>query len=373
MRMHLLIASVVILSLAVAPAMAIPWVTVDGDLTDWDLDPANQDWFADDSTYIPGSAVLASYRGDDITHAQGSSGGEWYDIEALYCTIELDQEDNQWLSWALITSYSGRDTYSTAANQRNTGVGTDGTSTNPYPYRRHPVLAIDVNGGTTWQYGVMMAPNHDFTWSGSSLDWTSSRPLDDPVLSDWDYTPYTDNKVAGTVASITGADNPELWAVSAWRDAHPLQFDGTAFPHINEDAHPVDFDVRDTVSNTDITMTSDVYAGPLYLESASGETYPNSGPGQVNSTTWRQRHNWVWEGYVQIPTTAQDSSYGIDLWTDTNLSDIHYHYALWCGNNDSQADSIGYKATPEVPEPGTWVLLLASGALGGWVRRRRKG
>jgi len=314
---------------------------------------------------------------DDLTHAQGSSGGEWYDIEALYCTIELDQEDNQWLSWALITSYSGRDTYSTAANQRNTGVGTDGSSTNPYPYRRHPVLAIDVNGGTTWQYGVIMAPNHDFKWSGSSLDWTSSRPLTDTDRDSWDDSWYAD-RPAGTgqnnpVASIGGTDDPQLWAVSAWRDAHPNQFDGTPYNHQNVDAHPVDFDVRSDAPNADITMTSDVYAGSLYLECTYGETYPNSGPGQVNADTWQQQDNWVWEGYVQIPTTAQDSRYGINLWTDTNLSDIHYHYALWCGNNDSQADSIGYKATPPVPEPGTWVLLLASGAIGGWVRRRRKG
>jgi hypothetical protein len=377
--MHLLIASVAILALAVAPAMASPWVNVDGDLSDWGLNPGAEGWTAGSAQM--GSAILAQYVRDDLTHAQGSSGGEWYDIEALYCTIELDQAGDQWLSWALVTSYAGRDTYQSAADLRNAGATTGGSKTGDvYPYRRHPVLAIDVNGGTTWQYGVIMAPNHDFTWSGTSLNWNTSRPLlDTDRTGSWDDSWYADRPAGAgqnnPVASIGGADNPELWAVSAWRDAHPDEFDGTPFNHQNVDAHPVDFDVRSTAPNTDITMASDVYAGFLYLEDEYGQqtvAHPAvSGPGQVNADTWQQRDNWVWEGYVQIPTTAQDATYGIDLWTNPYLENIHYHYAEWCGNNDSQADSIGYKAPPPTPELGTWALLLATGALGGWVRRRR--
>lgn len=66
-----------------------------------------------------------------------------------------------------------------------------------------------------------------------------------------------------------------------------------------------------------------------------------------------------------------DSQYGSDFESDAAMNDRdreadYQDMILRFAMVDDETD------IPEVPEPGTWVLLLATGAFGGWLKRRRE-
>lgn len=371
MRWQLTAVAVLTLVLTAGP-MAVAagpgWMLADGDLTEWGLDPASgSPWAPPDlnpyGSFLPENIALAYGFGDDKTTSDWSSGGEFYDIEALAVALSTSG-GNQFVSWCLITSYGGVDVPTTANPQpagdpiayRN-GYGVD------FPYRRHPVLALNfgtstATGRDAYDFGVIMAPGHDWQWNeNSTTDWnfTSSVGFADSDLGDYDLDfSASDN---GTEETIS--DTPSLWDVTSWRAGHPQEF-GDDLPGV-----PVDFDVRSTSGNTLVAgIESSVWGGPLYLEDAN----KNGGSGQMYSP-WYQRQNWVWEGYASIPTSvldfAETDAIVDGTWTTT--------YAMWCTNNHSSGDSLtGAGPSDPVPEPGTWVLLLATGAFGSWLKRRRE-
>lgn len=348
-----------------APAAAGPWINPDGDISEWGIDYANNNWYP---LGVPSGAGLAFSVDDDLTHLGSGSGGEWYDIEALYMTLEVEG-DTQYLSWCLISSYAGVEAYPYSGQAVGYRNGTAGVAIE-YPYRRHPVVALEFNGSQSWDYGILMAPGHDWQWNAGESGWdmTTSHGLQDQYSSSesHDRQPHPAD-VGGVTATIQ--DTPQLWDVNdGWRDAHPNEFGGGAPPAQNPTAHPVDFDVRSSSSNVDLSVNGALAAAYLYREAGYGEPSPPSsgvgGAGQVNASYWWQRDNWVWEGWVEFPMSVVDF---------TSYSEMSFHYALWCGNNDHQGDHIAYGDFDgdDVPELGTWTLLLCTAAFGGWIRRRK--
>ena len=59
------------------------WLTLDANLKDWGVDPGTGDWTPNKD--LVGNCIYA--LDDDETFAGTRSGGEWYDIEALYIKI----------------------------------------------------------------------------------------------------------------------------------------------------------------------------------------------------------------------------------------------------------------------------------------------
>jgi len=321
----LILAGVVVMALCVSPALAI---TVDANLTaDWGV-TADTDWVPDNGT--------GWVYGDDVVNST-NSGGEWYDIEALYINLNLDTNS---IEWAMVTSYRGVEPTSGAAlppgvnnvEELRDGTVWDGTvlHTDVRPWYRHPVVALsfdnDYSGpgnesNEVWEYGIIMAPNQE------------SQGIPD--------------------AGFT--DTPELWAVSDWRGAHPNEFGPDLLggePGYNPVwSGPVDFDVADTANSQVATGSSAVGLG-----------YGSESP-QVG-TTWSWAQNYIWEGTITVPTSVMD----FETW-----SYVEFTYAIWCANNHTQGDRLGYGAPPgdDSPEASTWALLLCTVALGGYARRRR--
>ena len=367
MRMHLLIASVTILALAVAPAMAAPgWLSLDGSLSgDWGVDWGLDGVPSNPAEWAPGPGVWF-VPGDDVVTAS-NSGGEWYDIEALYLRLDKVDASTQYLSWALVTSYAGNEAHSPYNATRDTPyTGANGTT---YPYRRNPVLALDFNTPDpevpTWDWGLIMASNYDWTWDGSGdlasdFSFANSYGLTDTDEGGWDHWPsFGQTKSSfGTGGNLAAA--PELWSVRSdgWRSGRP----GVGFPEDPARLRPVDFDTRDTGNSQKSTTGSAVAVGS-YTEGTSYSTIPTSMGGQVpGQSSWLQRSNWVWEGYIEFPVSEFDFD---------NINTVEVAYGMWCANNHTAGDHV-YGANPPTPELSTWALLLATGALGGWVRRRRK-
>jgi len=67
-------------------------------------------------------------------------------------------------------------------------------------------------------------------------------------------------------------------------------------------------------------------------------------------------------------------SLATDVWTATVSKAPAPPSGIAYAQTDGAAPDQGihYGALPPVPEVGTWTLLLATGALGGWMRRRRR-
>ncbi len=379
MRHAIVLTSIIaVIAICAGPATA-QWVTADGDLTEWGLDPSNTgglNWLSD----VNGVAFELD---DDTTHRDYWSGGEWYDIEAIYLSLDWNS-DGQYIHWAMVTSYGGVDIPSNASPRPAlpSGVSSvadlrdyyyrDGSGLHylDYPYRRHPVLALRFNSEVNWTHGIIMAPNYDYdryddtghVYNPAST-FVGSYGLKDP------HPDYSGNPDAeGAKDNIH--DAPQLWAVSTWRDAHPNEF-GQGTYHPSHD-HPVDFDVTNP-SNVLLT-TGDVWGGAM-SSSLQGSAYPhdycNESP-QVGGSgaPWPQADNFVWEGWVPFPTTGESADYGVDFDRHTTVS---FHYAMYCGNNNTFGDSIVYGAPDgdDSPELGTWALLACTGAFGGLLRRRR--
>ncbi len=335
----------------IAPALAAPNITVDGDLSDWGVDVTGA--YPDD--WLPELTGAAFVLDDDVVHNTYNCGGEWYDIEALYLSLDTDG-DTQYLSWALVTSYAGAEPPESQAAGDPIGYRNNTYGTNVgYPYRRHPVLALAFNGDP-WSHGIIMAPGYDWEWNTeeTATDFTNSRALEDVKRASSDAS--WDEREDDRVPSI--ADTPQLWAVpeTNWRGAHPLEFG-------NQWDKPIDFDVRSGSGNTDLSVTGDVYAGPLYLEDA--------GSAQNGQTYWKQQDNWVWEGYVEFPKydeTSQPNGVTFDAHTT-----VSFTYGVWCANNHTYGDSVSYgDPDDDSPELATWMLLGCTAGLGGLIRRRRK-
>lgn len=324
---HLLLASLVIVALSVSPVFAI---TVDGDLSDWGVTPPT-DW-------TPNPGIGISYNtGNDVVNSS-NSGGEWYDIEALYINLNLTTNA---IEWGMITSYRGAEPSSGAAlppgassvtDLRN-GYVWDGSSGRwDRAWSMHPYLALSFNdddGGTdvkteTWEFGIVMAPNREGT-----------------IIPD-------------DATGFSGA--AELWSVGAWRGGHPNEFGPGDEPGYNPTWYgPVDFDRADTTTNTQLSTGSS-----WAVRSYGNEAKPGAG------TTWWESRNWAWEGSIQMPTSVM---------TFDSSTSVEYTYAIWCANNHTQGDRIGQGAPPadDSPEAATWALLLCTAAMGGFARRRRKG
>jgi hypothetical protein len=352
------------LALVVSPAVAQP-ITADGDLSEWGLDPGNSFW-------VPGSSGSTSLTNvawvydDDITQAW-DSGREWYDIEALYLDLWWDEDSNQYLSWAMITSYPGMEpSGSGAVSYRE---GTNPGETVDYAYSRHPFLALRFNSSTTWDYGVIMAPSTT----------SEGHPLDDidRVSNDDSWASGDTGTGLGTVS-----DTPELWDVytgsdirGTWREGSSRGY-GTA-SYDADTPEPVDFDPTQTSLNTLLDNSGSAWAGRINgISNMTNYTEPNlpspnSNPqniiGQLTQAEgkgWLQQDNFVWEGWVKFPTSAEDFD---------EHTTISFFCATWCTNNTTFGDGIEYGfPRDDAPELGTWALLLCTGALGGWVRRRRR-
>lgn len=387
-----------LLLLAATANATIPtdrWLTLDANLDDWGVDPANGKW-------DPDLANCIYVLDDDETYAGTTSGGEWYDIEALYLKLENWSEDRQYLSWAMVTSYSGVETwdynYSTSGYANNPVAFRNGLGANPdVPYRRHPVLALSFDSsieGVTptrpWQFGIVMAPGHDWTRdSEGNIVWSTSQGLADPsgaypyiggsgdyVYHDFghgsgttgNYRTYdaggADPQFAGrTVADTVAAfsDTPVLYDVpySQWRKPHASEFPQAGLP--------VDFDTRNAadlgVSGAVIAGLADGNDGRMsYQETADAQGNGNPGPGQLGSPWW-QMQNYVWEGWIEFPQTVDFEVYDI----------VSFSYRQWCGNDDG-GDVISYGSLPPTensPELATWALLACTGLLGRMFRRRR--
>jgi len=269
-----------------------------------------------------------------------------------------------------VTSYAGNEAYASYNDTRDQPyTGANGTT---YPYRRNPVVALDFNTPETsvpsWDWGLIMASNYDWTWDGSNFDFTNSKGLTDPLESGWDHDPGSfDPTLSSFGTGTNAAAAPELWNVrsNGWRSGRP----GVGFPEDPPELRPIDFDTRDS-GNTMVSSDGSAVAVLSYLEGSYNSDLP---PGSVDmggqvpyQSSWHQRNNWVWEGYIKFPV---EGDYSFDF--DT-IESVQVHYGMWGANNHTSDNNV-YGAIPPVPEPGTWVLLLASGAIGGWVRRRRKG
>jgi len=343
------------LALTIAPAMAAAPINADGDLSEWGLDPG-----AGAAGWIPtgGSLTSVHYVLDDDVTTAWDSGGEWYDIEAMYISLDV-VGPNQYLSWAMVTSYPGMETYDDAVSYRN-GAGVD------YAYRRHPVLALRFNDlGGPFQYGIIMAPNSE----GQALDDTLQASNDD-------WYAGTDGDVRGAVS-----DTPELYDVDiengdirgTWRNGSVAAFGDSSYDW--DTAEPVDFDPSSGTTSL-VSNTGAVFGGRMSgLTNMTDYTEPdlpasNIAPQdiigqdtQAEGEGWNQVDNFVWEGWVEFPASEV---------TFADWEDFSFFVATWCTNNHTYGNGLQYTAPPPTPELGTWALLLATGALGGWVRRRRK-
>ena len=358
MRMHLLIASVAILVLAVAPAFAAAPITADGNLSEWGVDPGNAKW-APFSAGI-GSLTNVFWAFDDDTTQAWNSGREWYDIEAMYISLDV-VGPTQYLSWAMVTSYPGMEPDASAVTYRN-GLGVD------YAYLRHPVLALKFNGtlASPFQYGIIMAPNSE------------GHPLNDVHQASNDAL-WIGGDV-GTGRAAINTDTPELYDVDiengniqgTWRNGSTRGFGNAQYDY--DTRKPVDFDPNSGTTSL-VGSNGSVFAGRMSgLTNMTDYTEPNvwspnTSPQEVRQTYqaegsgWLEYDNFVWEGTIEFPKTEVMFS---------DYTDFSFFCATWCTNNDTYGDGITYRLPPPVPELGTWALLLATGALGGWVRRRRK-
>jgi len=375
-------------------AMAAPgWLTLDANLSDWGLDMASGDW----TPNILSGGQCVYVLDDDQTAAGTGSGGEWYDIEALYMHFQDIDDDTQYMSWAIVTSYGGVEAWDynyysgeDAKPDSNNPVSLRNDDYDPqskvaYPYRRHPVISLAFNG-QFWPYGLILAPSYDVQWDGTNSNWdfTNSVGLDDPngpypqgasaesnhdfgYGSGEDEDNYRTYDADGALDSFS--DTAELWSVDkpSWRDAHPSEF-GTGGSYYNPTAYPVDFDVSDTTNNS-VLATGETFVGRA--DGASGrmdyeEDEQDEWTTQLGSPWW-QADNYIWEGWVSFPKSE------IDFTQD--WESVSIHYSQWCGNDDGTGDAITYGGVPPYwdnsPELGTWALLLCTGALGGWIRRRR--
>jgi hypothetical protein len=366
MRTHLLIASVAILALVVAPARAAP-IVADGDLSEWGVDPGNAKWAPFSAG--PGSLTNVFWAFDDDTTQAWNSGAEWYDIEAMYISLDV-VGPTQYLSWAMITSYPGMEADSSAVSYRNNTAGESGVE---YAYRRHPVLALQFNKTVAdpFQYGIIMAPNSE------------GHPLDDIHQASNDA--WWIGGDVGTGRAAINTDTPELYDVDiehgdirgTWRNGSTRGFGDAKYDY--DTRKPVDFDPNSGTTSL-VSSNGSVFAGRMSgLTNMTNYTEPNkpqdvvggnnTAPQEVRQTAqaeglgWYQYDNFVWEGTIEFPKTEVMFS---------DYTDFSFFCATWCTNNDTYGDGIQYEAPPPVPELGTWALLLATGALGGWVRRRRR-
>lgn len=387
-----------IASTANATAPTDRWLTLDANLADWGVDPGSGDWAPDKD--LVGNCIYV--LDDDETFAGTGSGGEWYDIEALYVKLENWDTDHQYLSWALVTSYSGVEAWDYNYNggwANNAVASRNGLNADlDVPYRRHPVLALEfdstadgVDPTLPWQYGLIMAPGHDWTRDGDgNIVWDTSQGLADPsgaypyiggsgdsVHHDFGHGSGTNGyrtydaggadpqgiagTVADTVASFT--DTPALYNVpfDEWRNPHPSEFP--------EAGLPVDFDPGNAanlgVDGAVIAGLADGNDGRMtYVETDALQGNGNPGPGQLGSPWW-QKQNYVWEGWIEFPQAVDFEVYDI----------MNFSYREWCGN-DEGGDEITYGGLPPTensPELGTWALLACTSVLGGLFRRRRSG
>jgi hypothetical protein len=346
------------LALVVSPAVAQP-ITADGDLSEWGVDPGNNYW-APGSSGSTSLTNVAWVYDDDFTQAW-NSGREWYDIEALYVDLWWDEDSNQYLSWAMITSYPGMEPSGSGAAWWRNNEG-------DYAYSRHPFLALRFNSSTTWDYGIIMAPSTT----------SKAHPLNDykHASNDAQWDTGDTGSGLGTVS-----DRPELWDVYTGSDMRGTWRNGSTrgFGDAQYDAdtpEPVDFDPTQSV-NTLLDSSGWVWAGridgisnmtnytepnlPAENKSPQSVQPPNT---QAEGKGWLQQDNFVWEGWVKFPTSAEDFD---------DHTTISFFCATWCTNNTTFGDGIEYGfPRDDAPELGTWALLLSTGALGGWLRRRRR-
>ena len=312
---------------------------------------------------------------DNKTTAGATSGGSWYDIEALYLDIvDINTPTlgtRRYLQWLLVNSYAGveylewtqQPGYNGTTHNQSFSAGTgayaqirDGLWSSYYPYdgprpwayRSNPVIGIDLNADKSLEYALVLddseACNNKTQWGGTPYDITTYAALYSVPATNWVTPPEAE--YGGPPENILAADV----------DTRGYGAPGSGASVIRE---------RGTDTNIAAGLGT---AGNSSTKQLATDIADAAFPGWCGDMP----NNWYWSGSMDITGVAAFDSYRIE-------PGANIHYSLWCGNDSvDQVRGNGPDLNPPTradttPELSSGALLLV-GMLPvglGWLRRRK--
>lgn len=211
----------------------------------------------------------------------------------------------------------------------------------------------------------------------SELEIELTSNLDNQVFGWYTRTGYDDGTTPGTLYQIFsgGADAGATWNTlgdSNWVSTSPAYWG--FYYQVAGKTYYSDPDLNNS-TNWDYGVRAEVFSHPRYYDGYAWAIGWEDGDIPNNNGT---QDHCFFEDPAGDGNDNPDPDYGnmTDLGTKAWGMD-----GLTTANEPDFQDLVvtfrrceeGTTYTPEVPEPGTWILLLASGAVGSFIRRRRSG
>lgn len=358
--------------------------SADGALDDWGLTDGSSNGLTDNygdpgTGYGPWNPTLSPAGNTTVSlvaNAQGAfkeddryfpgSGGESYDIEAMYIDLTRSGNNVTDIYWAVVTSWNGD-----LADASGNWVGAG--------YHFQPYIAIDLGMGNPVKYGPGLPETGGALWS---TGWDIGLVLG----SNSDFTVTDDPSSGGSTAykKIVNVEGASIAPTATAYNTDTTMWRGGGSPGGNAGYAPIDFTDANTPSDTwgDTTggssyfgmafngTGSTTYADPTkwYKERAIKKTNQVDADWGLRkdykdaSNNW-WGYNWVWEGSMHLTNPIPVATGPSSSW--------QAYYGQWCANDYGKVITTG--PTTLVPEPASMALLaLATVAVGGAIKRRKK-
>lgn len=300
-------------------------------------------WSLTDNIITEGEPSYGSYFGPN-KYPGVYSGGEKFDIEGLYVDLVTDSNSGLLtdIRWAMVTSYKG--------------LGADYYNKPPSDFRFSPVLALDLNGDSLYEWGLVLDAGDG--WTGSAYTTTGYNAA---------YNRYSVSSI-DTTAQLWQIAAPALG--DAWRPAASEFGFGQKYYVAGTD--PVMFTTNQE-DKAKLVLTGDagesVRRRAQWFNGTSYVNYTESWYGtnpMIHVDPWEEDENWIWEGTLNVS--------GIGALSIPAGATASVHYTMYCGNDwvTAQWTNKSNEITT-LPEPSMGVLLLLAMLPVGAVWRRRKG
>ncbi len=220
-----------------------------------------------------------------------------------------------------------------------------------------------------------------FVGMSSALGNPWPPPWDAGIVYDEDAYSYVEGGDYSAIGSEAVAGGEWYW----WH----MVFNGVDYdPTYQDDGVMGGFAVYDTACSENIGGNDPLGNDPHLLDTATYHEVRVLRQGNWEDVTsaWTAVHeeqsNWVvaWQMAHQGEVVQPGEEIIFRMAFDRALSSPEFNAIhvrqLGPGDEDSEyvANSFGWYEEPgdEVPEPGTWALLLATAAFGGWIKRRKR-